>query len=514
MGGSEYVAEENTRQILRNISYAQGSSFVFSEDLNYDKNANITQINDLVDGTRTASFTYDGLNRLTAATDTSLWGTQSYGYDALNNITQMSNGGVTATYSYDANNLLTSISSGGSTLHSFTYDARGNTTAKDSTSLLFDEANQLDQVVGKDSYGYDASGRRVKTTAADGSKTYAVYSAAGQLMMNYSPNTGDTSDYIHMGKRLIAKVTTNSSAIIGNVDGLTADASGNETLTGWACSTGLLNSVGVEVFAGGPSGGGGTHLVTATANQSSGSTVASACGTSGTNYRFAIPMTASMRSSYGGQKLYVQGDSPVGNANNALSGSGSFTLPPMPDTPPTLSAPSSSTTGSFTVSWVAVPEATSYVVQQQLNGGTWVQVYSGSGTSVASSGLGNGTYGYRAQSCTAGTCTGWSATVTVSVLHVPPEPASISLPASSGGTVAVSWAASSTATSYILQHAQSGVSGWVTIYNGSGTSYSSQETSSGTGSIRSRPATPAAAARSGPAAAAWRSHSRRAVRRA
>jgi YD repeat-containing protein len=237
MGGSEYVAEENTRQILRNISYAQGSSQVFSEDLTYDNNANITQITDLVDGTRNASFTYDGLNRLTAATDTHLWGSMGYGYDALNNLTHMTNGGVTATYTYDATNRLASIASGGSTLHSFTYDARGNTTAKDSTSLLFDQADQLDQVVGKDSYGYDASGRRVKTIAADGAKTYAVYSAAGQLMMNYSPNTGDTSDYIHMGKRLIAKVTTNSSAIIGNVDGLTADASGNETLTGWACST-------------------------------------------------------------------------------------------------------------------------------------------------------------------------------------------------------------------------------------------------------------------------------------
>ncbi|MDA3913810.1 hypothetical protein [Oleiagrimonas sp.] len=236
----------------------------------------------------------------------------------------------------------------------------------------------------------------------------------------------------------------------------------------------------MEVFAGGPSGGGGTRIATATANQSSGSAVATACGTTGTHYRFAIAMTASMRSSHGGQKLYVYGDSPVGNANNALSGSGSFTLPPLPNTPPTLSAPSSSTSGSYTVSWTAVPEATSYVVQQQLNGGSWSQIYDGGGTSVARSGLGNGTYGYRAQSCTSGVCTGWSATVTVSVLHVPPEPASISLPATSSGTVAVSWAASSTATSYILQHAESGVSGWVTIYNGSGTSYSAHETSTGT----------------------------------
>jgi hypothetical protein len=91
-----------------------------------------------------------------------------------------------------------------------------------------------------------------------------------------------------------------------------------------------------------------------------------------------------------------------------------------------------------------------------------------------------GNYGYRVQACNAGGCGPWSASKSTTVLLPPPAPASISIPASSDGPVAVSWAASATATSYTLQHANYGVTGWGTIDTGGATGYTQYETVTGT----------------------------------
>ena len=75
------------------------------------------------------------------------------------------------------------------------------------------------------------------------------------------------------------------------------------------------------------------------------------------------------------------------------------------------------------------------------------------------------------QACNAGGCGPWSETAITTVLLPPPAPASISIPASSNGPVGVSWAASTTATSYFLRHALYQVTGWSTVYSGGATSY-------------------------------------------
>ncbi len=97
------------------------------------------------------------------------------------------------------------------------------------------------------------------------------------------------------------------------------------------------------------------------------------------------------------------------------------TLPP--GSAPSLNVPStvSNTTGSYTVSWNSVAGATSYTLQEQVNGGSWNTVYNGSATSKALSGRTNATYGYRVRACNVGGCSGWSASQSVAV-SVPPQP--------------------------------------------------------------------------------------------
>ena len=70
------------------------------------------------------------------------------------------------------------------------------------------------------------------------------------------------------------------------------------------------------------------------------------------------------------------------------------------------------------VSWGTVFHASSYTLQESVNGGAWSTVYSGGGTSKAFSGKAVASYRYRAMASNSGGHGPWSATVTVTVAIV------------------------------------------------------------------------------------------------
>jgi len=159
-----------------------------------------------------------------------------------------------------------------------------------------------------------------------------------------------------------------------------------------------------------------------------------------------------------------------------------------PGSAPSLSVPGSSTTGSYTVSWGAVATASSYTLQESVNGGGWTTVQSGSATSWSTSGRATGSYAYHVQACNASGCGPWSGSATVSVLLPPATPTGLqatitvwSLNATSAAsspsnkvgafstqasvapmtrsyayTLSASWNASGTASSYDLQYCKTG----------------------------------------------------------
>jgi YD repeat-containing protein len=472
--GADYLVQKNTRQLLSNFSYANGATLNLSEDFVYDPNGNITNINDLAGGPRTKSFGYDALNRLTSAQAAGLWGTETYSYDPLNNIRSRVSDGQTYSYNYDATNRLASITNGSSTAFSFGYDNRGNVTAKNTTSLVFDQKNQLTQIPGLDSYAYDASGRRVLKSPVSGNPTYYFYTQDGQLLYQFEANSTKSTDYIFLGKKLIARNEGFATTVTGNVDGVNIDGSGNATLSGWACSTGIPTSITVEVFAGGPSGGGGTRVATATANQASEPAVATICQTSGTTYRFSIPLTTAIRSQYAGTLIYMYGDSPVGNGNLVLNGSGSFQVPAAPTAPAAPATATATVAGdlsSLTVTWSSASTATSYVLQQKQNSNPWNQILNSNVTSYTLSNPVDASYSYQVQACNANGCSAFTASNTVSVAHLPATPASISAPGSSTGAIGISWAAATYATSYTLEQSLNG-GAYAAIYSGAATSNS------------------------------------------
>jgi YD repeat-containing protein len=115
----------------------------------------ITVTDPFVSQTRVITYTYDRLNRLTAA-DYSTGEAFVYAYDAVGNRTSMTDASGTHTYIYDAANRLTSVDG-----VPYTWDARGN--------LLHD---------GTNTYTYDAAGRMVSAVTPQGTVDY-TYNAEG-----------------------------------------------------------------------------------------------------------------------------------------------------------------------------------------------------------------------------------------------------------------------------------------------------------------------------------------------
>ncbi len=208
---------------LLTLGYSYGTS---------NNNGSI-QTQSIFDGstTRNQSFTYDGVNRLTGATETGNW-TQTYVYDAYGNRGLLSSSndpsaGVsllldattasTTSVPFGTNNRWNAGGAG--------YDARGNLTgasaSPNSFTATYDAENRQIQTVGNlggttttVNYAYDGDGKRVTKAVTGGATTTYLYDAKGDLSAEYStatnPDSGTqylTSDMLG-STRLITTGTT------------------------------------------------------------------------------------------------------------------------------------------------------------------------------------------------------------------------------------------------------------------------------------------------------------------
>lgn len=349
------------------------------------------------------------------------------------------------------------------------------------------------QTIVRDVYGNPLSITQsgLYGTESDSVTKALVYDSFHRLCRTIEPESGsEVTDYdgANNVKWTASGLTINGGGSVcgrdqvrGYVDGVYVDGSNNAYVAGWACSSGIASSINVDLYVGGPAGSGialGRYL----ANQSSEAAVASACGVGAGSFRFSIPLTAANRSQYVGQNIYVYGISPVGNGNPALTNSGNYVVPASPNAPPqpaSLTATLAGDLTSISVTWAGSSGATSYTLQQNVSNGGWAPAYSGSGTSYVLSNPADGDYAYRVQACKSSDCSLFVISNTVSVRHIPLAPATISVPATSNGPLAVSWAASAYATSYTLEQSINGQA-WAAIYSGSAisTSFSASATGS------------------------------------
>lgn len=168
-----------------------------------------------------------------------------------------------------------------------------------------------------------------------------------------------------------------------------------------------------------------------------------------------------------------------------VSDDGSVFQNTAPSTPASISVPSSIDGGStITVSWGTSTDAEGnlegYIVERQVDGGSWSQIYQGTATSTTNTvAFGTNTVAYRVKAYdAAGLESGWktSSTVTVTNNRAPGAPGSLTVPAvvRGGSNLAISWTAASDSdgnlSGYELERQVDGGS-WTQIYKGSALAY-------------------------------------------
>jgi YD repeat-containing protein len=122
---------------------------------------------------------------------------------------------------------------------------------------------------------------------------------------------------------LLPSASYATTQMSGSVDGFTINSSGNPILGGWACVIGSPNSINVSVYLG-QAAPAGQYVGTFTANQPSEPGVATACQSTGTNYRFDINMAGSTA----GLAVFVYAISPTDGSTVLIPPSGSIYVPP------------------------------------------------------------------------------------------------------------------------------------------------------------------------------------------
>ena len=441
-------------------------------------------------------------------------------------------------YSYNADGQLVGLVEPGTvyTLHSYIYDLQGNLSNRDGQAYQFDMANRLRNVPGVGSYLYDAAGRRVQKneTLYGGILLDEDYSKSGQLMYQWQPSTQNATDYVYLGDTLVARVVANNatsppSAVPAAPTSITVSPTtsnnGNFSVS-WPASGGAshyvlwqnANNGGADSVY---SGSGTSDSITGLASgsyvyqvQACNSSGCSGFATSGTakvippapasitvpayNFGTTLPVSwqvSPLANNYvleeypynGGWGVAYEG--PNTSATLTVPGSGTYQFQVAacgqggcsPYTAsgniavtlsPTLSASTtSSLSGAFSLSWNAVASATSYELYQS---GVSNPIQTGSTTSWAASGLGDGSYTYTVKSCNGGGCGSASNPVIVTVNHIAAPGLSASTTSSPNGTFSLSWNTVTNATSYQLYQNGS------LVYNATGTSWTSSNLANGT----------------------------------
>jgi RHS repeat-associated protein len=178
-------------------------------------------LNSLAQSNRSCS--YDAVNRLTSASDSSSW-SRGFGYDAYGNMWVTGSSGVALA----GNTPTSNVYNGNNQMAGTGYDAGGNQVTVNGDVLAYDAENHVALAMeppslggGIENYVYDGEGRRIGKWAASNATVY-VYDAFGQLAAEYSTATNAppcTTCYLssdHLGSTRL--VTDQSGNIVARHD--------------------------------------------------------------------------------------------------------------------------------------------------------------------------------------------------------------------------------------------------------------------------------------------------------
>jgi RHS repeat-associated protein len=167
-GGDKYVGLDRFGRVVDH-RWKTSSSDLDRSGYGYDRASNRTYKENLVNGTLSELYSYDGLNQLADFQRGTLNGTkdgivgtpartQSWDPDALGNFESVTTDGTPESRTHNAQNQLTGVGS-----NTLTFDANGNlTTDETGRTFGYDAWNRLVTVNSTGRYAYDPLHRRVK----------------------------------------------------------------------------------------------------------------------------------------------------------------------------------------------------------------------------------------------------------------------------------------------------------------------------------------------------------------
>lgn len=435
---------------LQTETEAAGTSLARKTDYVWDPNAILNRLSSVtVEGVRKTAYTYNAQNRIASVSVTNLSAngiagqtlTTSYQYALYGNgLVQVvtvtkpsSNGSDTDTYRFDGLGNLTSFTNGlGQTTSYGSYNGLGEPGAV--TGPNGDTVN----------YTYDARGRTsTKTTHPNGGSATWIYGYDGfGLLSSLSGPDGQVTIWNRDQVMRVSTITHNDK------DGTSTESfqyDANGDVTQHTIERGSTTSL-IENF---------TYDGLGRRYQS--------LGQHGQSRTYAYDGNGNVLSVADAMGHMTSHQYDALNRVTQISESGGAS-PPVPSSAPTLNAPASNASGTYTVSWNSISAASAYVLQEQVNGGGWNTAQNNSALSWSAGGKSNNNYGYRVQACNTTGCGPWSSVVTVNVATTAIASApSVSVPGSSNsGTYTVSWSSINNAAYYNLQEQANG-GGWANV---------------------------------------------------
>ena len=183
----------------------------------YDAVGNITKVTDAI-RVETSNYEYDDLDRLKKAYITGVY-TQEWTHSPIGNITWRKDNGVQTNYTYNPTTRPHAVTQVGST--SYGYDNNGNMTSRTGGTLSYDYENRLTQVISgtvTTNYVYNGDGARVKKVVGS-TATYYV----GNW---YEVTNGAVTKYYYFGsQRVVMKQGSTVTYLHGDHLGSTSVAS-------------------------------------------------------------------------------------------------------------------------------------------------------------------------------------------------------------------------------------------------------------------------------------------------
>jgi len=182
-------------------------SYSYADPLNGNHNAgHVFNLTNNLDPTRSQTFTYDQLNRITSALTTSTYSTspshcwgETYNVDAWGNLQSIAATTNSAYNGCSEESGFSTQADGNNHLNGFGYDASGNSTSDTVYSYNWNAESQLKSAGGVN-YLYDGDGRRVEKV---GSKLY-WYGSGDQILAETNASGTALNEYVFFGGKRIA----------------------------------------------------------------------------------------------------------------------------------------------------------------------------------------------------------------------------------------------------------------------------------------------------------------------